>query len=299
MGACSQQTVLKFLAGAQNKDGGWGYFAGEPSWLEPTVWAAFALEGRAGYQAQADAAFRAARGWQRPDGSVRVQPDIDEPGWAGALWVAWHVARGHDDGPLRRGIQWLTAERGAEGALWRRALGRLVGTERGYEPSHFGWPWRTGTNSWVEPTAHSVRALRAVLRTGWAAVDPSGEIRWRVQLGERMLLDRRGTDGGWNYGAREALGEALPSYPETTGVALATLCNWQGKERDQSIERARTWLEEHISPLAGAWLQLALRLHSASIPGVLANPGEDVLTASIWSLGQPDGNYPLVAGEKV
>ena len=30
----------------QNGDGGWGYFAGKRSWLEPTVYALLALHGR-------------------------------------------------------------------------------------------------------------------------------------------------------------------------------------------------------------------------------------------------------------
>src|SRR5579862_4502833 len=39
---------LDTLRRTQNPDGGWGYFPGKQSWLEPTVYAAFALAGEPG-----------------------------------------------------------------------------------------------------------------------------------------------------------------------------------------------------------------------------------------------------------
>mgnify|MGYP003352936601 CR=1 FL=1 len=40
-------TRLEALRAAQNPDGGWGYFPGKESWLEPTAYAAMALHGDA------------------------------------------------------------------------------------------------------------------------------------------------------------------------------------------------------------------------------------------------------------
>ena len=43
--ASFSQVRLDALRKAQNPDGGWGYFAGKESWLEPTAYAAMALLG--------------------------------------------------------------------------------------------------------------------------------------------------------------------------------------------------------------------------------------------------------------
>ena len=42
-------------------------------------------------------------------------------------------------------------------------------------------------------------------------------------MGEAQLMDVRSRDGGWNYGSPAALGVDLPSYPETTALALVGL----------------------------------------------------------------------------
>ena len=42
-------------------------------------------------------------------------------------------------------------------------------------------------------------------------------------MGEAQLMDVRSRDGGWNYGSPAALGVDLPSYPETTALALVAL----------------------------------------------------------------------------
>ena len=51
---------LQMLRRVQNPDGGWGYFPGKQSWLEPTVWAALALHG----DPAADRAWTMLETWQ-------------------------------------------------------------------------------------------------------------------------------------------------------------------------------------------------------------------------------------------
>ena len=39
------ESRLALLKATQNPDGGWGYFPGKPSWLEPTAYALLASSG--------------------------------------------------------------------------------------------------------------------------------------------------------------------------------------------------------------------------------------------------------------
>ena len=56
--------IADLLVRGRNADGGWGYFAGKASRLEPTCWALLALAGRPG--APGDAA--PLRAWPARDG---------------------------------------------------------------------------------------------------------------------------------------------------------------------------------------------------------------------------------------
>src|SRR5258707_11172830 len=78
------------LAAAQNADGGWAYFPGKQSWLEPTAYALLALAGTPD-----GAVF--ARGWERirswelPGGGWRGCAAVDEAHWATSLVVTLHA----------------------------------------------------------------------------------------------------------------------------------------------------------------------------------------------------------------
>lgn len=76
-----------------------------------------------------------------------------------------------------------------------------------------GWGWVPGTAPWLVPTCHAVLSLRR----GGRATSP------RVLDGTRLVLDRQGRDGGWNYGNPDILGKALESQPDTTAWALLVL----------------------------------------------------------------------------
>src|SRR6185295_2777800 len=69
---------------------------------------------------------------------------------------------------------------------------------------------KPGTSSWVEPTAHTLVALKRA-----SSKFESKELDERVRLGEAQLAGVRSKDGGWNYGSRAALGIELPSSPDT------------------------------------------------------------------------------------
>jgi hypothetical protein len=271
---------LNALRQAQNADGGWGYFPGKQSWLEPTVYAAMALHGRP----EADHAWTLLKSWQMENGAWRPSADVQIGGWGTALCVTLATVRGEFGDPLQRGVAWLMASAGVESNFINRAAARvgLLNAER--DLSLKGWPWKPGTSSWVEPTAHTLVALRR------ASSKVSGaELRERVRMGEAQLLDVRCADGGWNYGSRAALGVDLPSYPETTALALVGL---QGHpDLTHSVELASRMAKETLSPMAAAWLAIALRVHGVDAPVATGNMSPDLTIAAVEALSAPGGNF--------
>jgi hypothetical protein len=102
----------------------------------------------------------------------------------------------------------------------------------------------------------------------------------RVRIGEAQLLDVRCKDGGWNYGSHAALQVDLVAFPETTALGLIGL---QGHpDMGKSVDLAAKMAGETTSPLARAWLTIALRLHEAEVPsaaGVTATSPETMIAA--------------------
>ena len=83
-------------------------------------------------------------------------------------------------------------------------------------------------------------------------------------MGEMELMDVRCADGGWNYGSHAALQVDLLAFPETTALALIGL---QGHpDLGRSLDLATRMAGETTSPLARAWLTVALRLHGVQVP---------------------------------
>jgi len=205
------------------------------------------------------------------------------------------VARGESGEVMRKGVEWLVGTAGVESQMYKRVILKigtafgLVEDQRDF--SLKGWPWKPETASWVEPTAHALVALKQ------SKIDSSFDnnaLRERVRLGEGMLLDVRAKDGGWNYGNRTARGEDLRSYPETTAIALVGL---QGRgDLGRSFDLAKKMLGETQSPLARAWLTIAMRVNGIAVAGALSDglAGEvstDILITALEALGAADGNY--------
>jgi len=165
------------------------------------------------------------------------------------------------DQPFERGVDWLLATSGIENGLKFRVVHFFRPSIVELDPSLQAWPWRSGNSSWIEPTAHALVALKKAARFGMRR----REIEERIQMGEEMILERRCRDGGWNYGNRKVLGTELPSYPETTALALLGLA---GNNHDLagSFAVAQRYWQETRSPLAKAWLRVALRSHARSAP---------------------------------
>jgi len=280
-------TRVAALKEAQNRDGGWSYFPGKQTWLEPTIYAALALHG----EPEADRAWALISFWQNPDGGWRPTAEVELSHAGTALCVTAAVARGEFGDPLHRGVSWLLAQSGIESELYKRAIlrvGKALGmVEDQRDLSLKGWPWKPDTASWVEPTSHALVALKqASQKVG------SNELRERVRLGEGLLMDVQCTDGGWNYGNRTARGEDLRSYPETTALALVGLQGRPGMGR--SFDLAKQMLAETASPLARAWLTIAMRVNGIEVEERPADPIPDVLITALEALAAAEGNHRLL-----
>lgn len=287
--AVSRPARLALLLNSQNKDGGWGYFPGRRSSLEPTAYALLALQG-----AQADTALlarglRLLTSWQRPDGAWRASADVPDPHWATSLCVTLHCVRRTPGPALHRGVQWLLGLSGAENSWMMRAFQLFHPGVNELDFSLKGWPWRPDNASWVEPTAQALLALKRA-----APFVPSQSLRSRVQEGERLLWDRRCSDGGWNVGTKKVLGELVPGYPETTALALLGLQGASEGQVQSGLQLVERWQRKSQSPWAQAWMTICLRSYgqpvSPAANGVEGAP-EDVLLAALQCLADPDGGH--------
>jgi hypothetical protein len=293
----------------QNPDGGWGYFPGKQSWLEPTAYAALALHG----DPAADRAWKLIGSWQLKDGGWRPTADVQIANWTTALCVSLATLRGEFGDPLQKGVAWLLGSWGVESRWVNRMAVKLGRLEADRDLNLKGWPWKPNTSSWVEPTAHTLVALKQALSHTPAKYQ--GEIRERVRMGEAQLMDVRCRDGGWNYGSRAVMGGDLPSYPETTALALLGL---QGHgDLSRSLERASQMARDqrsHMiidqqdvraqvrSPLACTWLRLVLRLHGVKVDLPLGTPLRDVVVTAIDAIGASPSDEVFgtraISGEK-
>jgi hypothetical protein len=285
------ESRLEFLQKNQNPDGGWGYFPGKGSWFEPTAYAMLALQGRRESQADLDRAWRLLRSWQLADGSFRPSGEVQEGTWVTALAVTLASVRGVDDSSVRGSIDWLLKDVGAEHDLAMRAASFFHLIQTKLNVSHEGWPWRAGNASWIEPTAHTLVAMKKV-----ASRYRTAEVEHRIREGEKLVWSRRCSDGGWNCGNPNVFNLDLPSYPETTGLALLGLQGRNEQELAGALEVAGRFRAETKSSLAKAWLQIALRCHGRPVdtPAESTWGSSDIMLAAVQALGHPEGNYRLL-----
>lgn len=281
-----RQARLDFLRSAQNADGGWGYFPGKQSWLEPTCYSLLALyEGEAASKPWSRG-WDLISSWQQPDGGFRPAAAVTNSCWATALVVSIHCVRGTDDASFRRAIGWMLGIKGTEGQWLERTVNaiRLMPVE--YDRRWKGWPWIPESSSWIEPTAHSLLALKKA-----ASKVSHSSVNERIAEAERMLMDRRSSDGGWNYGNRRVLKTDLPSYPETTGIALLGLQGSRSLDLTSAREAAQKHLETTRSPLARAWLSISLRNLGADLPEQDSPATEDVMMTALEAIASPNGGH--------
>jgi hypothetical protein len=280
-----------YLVSTQNADGGWGYFTGKGSWMEPTAYAILALHAVPGADSNIARGRALLRSWRESDGSYRPSGQVQESNWVTALAVLLDSVYGEHDPTAAQSLDRLVAERGAESRLIVRLATFLHLTDIKLDLAHPGWPWFPGNASWVEPTCQSLLALKKA-----AARFRSFHLLSRIQEGETMLLSRRCRDGGWNAGTPVSQSYDLRSYPESTALALLALQGRNSSEIPGALDLAETMHANTKSALARAWLAIALRVWAKTPP---TPPDEsvnskDILLAALEALGHPDGNYHLL-----
>jgi hypothetical protein len=283
----------EFLKQTQNADGGWGYFPRKRSWLEPTVYAALALYGEPAFER----AWALIRSWALPDGGWRMSADVAESNWTSALCLTLYCVQGVADPTFYKGLDQMLDTVGAEGSFLRQ-LGLWLHPEIAeMDYGLQGWPWRKGNSSWVEPTAHALLAMKkAANQLNPGSIRDILTLRERVRVAERMMLDRRCLDGGWNYGNKLVRGEALPSYPETTALALLGMQGSSPNTLRSGIQLAEKNWRETRSPLAKAWLTISLRNYGLSLDNTRdeeteIRPTQDILLAALQCLAEAGGGH--------
>jgi hypothetical protein len=213
------------LLALRNKDGGWGYYTGKSSRLEPTCWALLALARQAGTTLD----IGPLRGWPQQDDCL-----VDVPGTP--VNYAFNA------------LAALTLLQNPEGAALARPIaGRIVmakgvrleqATALRQDNSLQAWPWIDQTFSWVEPTAYCLLLLKKMRHEAGGTATAVDE---RVRVGERMLLDRACQTGGWNYGGSNVYGQELWAYVPTTALALLAM---QDRRDDPVVAKSLQYLQK-------------------------------------------------------
>ncbi len=264
-----RSTLANELNSAANSSGGWSYYRGKASRLEPTSWAILALAGnRVAGAPGTDSNHRDfLTRCQRPDGWL-----VEDARWPVNIGFNALVA-----------FAWLNQPDLAGEDKVRRLLAALAGSKGVQAPpspaftqdnSLQGWSWTDATFSWVEPTAWGALALKKAMRAGVIADATSHA---RIDEANRMLFDRCGRTGGWNFGNPNVLGQDLFSHVPTTALALLAL---QDRRDQPAVIRSLAFLESHWAE-EPSLIALGLSLICLSVHGRPTNAIEDRLRTDV------------------
>jgi hypothetical protein len=255
--------LREILLAGRNADGGWGYYPGKASRLEPTCWTLLSLlqDGGPEDAAVVDEGLRLLARWQRADGLIAeplLPPNLAFNGLASLVFASIGpsvssvraAANSHDR---------LLAAIVATEPLTVGRLALLLRPANPQDDSLVGWSWTPGAYAWVEPTALCLTALKR--RTG-----PRAErVQWRIEQAEKMLFNRQCQSGGWNAGNAESLGQPLRAYVPTTALAVLAL---QDRGESTSVKRAERYLIEgwRREPTGMALALTVVALHALRLP---------------------------------
>jgi hypothetical protein len=239
---------------ARNADGGWSYYPGKRSRIEPTCCALTALS-VVGYPVDVSVLKR----WPAPSGLL-IDTGADVPNVAFNAQVLLAARAAGDLQPWHAIYDGLTAIRGV-------GFGQSDVVRQ--DSSLQGWPWRDGTTSWIEPTSWALLALKAC-RRAWPSAS-ADRVDDRIVQAERLLEDRVCIGGGWNYGNAVVFDAALPPHGAVSALGLLAL---QDRPQSRAVAASVQYLVRHRlaerSSIALALTAIALGVFGLSRDSVLA-----------------------------
>jgi len=236
------ESYFRQLEKRRLNDGGFAHKLGGSYKPDATAWASLAFQSAHTDGNLIESARNRLMNDQLEDGRVSISPNHSDAYWPTPLAIlAWHDSPQHSE-PRAKAVRFLL---NTTGVHWPQK----AGASKSHDTSINGWPWIADTHSWVEPTALSLIALRAV---GYAD-------HQRFEDGKRMLLDRQLPDGGWNYGNTFVFGNKLRPMPISTGMALNALAKTAvRKDVEPSLIYLKQKLPDIRSPLSLGWGILGL-----------------------------------------
>lgn len=244
------------------KSGGWAYFNSVQESLEATCLAELALAPER--PASSSAAILFLLKSQLSDGGWPAFLGDSEGSWTTALALCTLNSTGDFTAAREKAFRWLYAERGREGHWFWRWKFKTSDRNVRFDPDKYGWPWVTGSASWVIPTAFSIIAIEQ-----FTVCNRSEESEKRIHLGVEMLLDRACVDGGWNSGNSVVYGVPLRPHVEATAIALLAL---QDEQRAEMVQKSLSWLRQNAASVDSvsslAWCILTLFVYQEPIGGL-------------------------------
>jgi hypothetical protein len=203
-------------------------------------------------------------GVQLADGSWPSFVGDQESSWTTALAICALNSVNDPSKARERGEAWLLRTKGQEGHWFWRWKFKTVDRNVRFDPDKYGWPWVSGSASWVIPTAFSVIAIKQ-----FTICNRSEASEKRIHLGVEMLLDRACVDGGWNSGNSVVYGVPLRPHVEATAIALLAL---QDERRSELTCRSLAWLEKEAACIDSvsslAWCILSLFVYQKPVGGL-------------------------------
>ena len=252
-------SLAETLRSRQMKSGGWAYFDSVQESLEATCLAELALAPER--HANSSEAILFLLKSQLSDGGWPAFLGDSEGSWTTALALCTLNSTGDFTAARDKAFRWLYAERGREGHWFWRWKFKTADRNVRFDPDKYGWPWVTGSASWVIPTAFSIIAIEQ-----FTVCNRSEESEKRVHLGVEMLLDRECVDGGWNSGNSLVYGVPLRPHVEATAIALLAL---QDEQRIEMVQKSLSWLRQNAASMDSvsslAWCILSLFVYQEPV----------------------------------
>ena len=252
-------SLAETLRSRQMKSGGWAYFDSVQESLEATCLAELALAPER--HANSSEAILFLLKSQLSDGGWPAFLGDSEGSWTTALALCTLNSTGDFTAAREKAFRWLYAERGREGHWFWRWKFKTSDRNVRFDPDKYGWPWVTGSASWVIPTAFSIIAIEQ-----FTVCNRSEESEKRIHLGVEMLLDRECVDGGWNSGNSLVYGVPLRPHVEATAIALLAL---QDEQRTKMVQKSLSWLRQNAASVDSvsslAWCILTLFVYQESV----------------------------------